>query len=634
MRARLPLYCLWIPSVVACLGLAYFLVDWDALPIWGEEVTEYRAPPPEPGDELVDDELKTKNPPFIAELVDRRPEGAWRVNSSAAVLRLDVPILKPDADSALFALRPSYFDAMAEAPSRERFLPSINVIDGKAKQFDDGLFAAIDRAYYHGLKPRLPSLVGLIERLYRHIPPGSDASAYVAAGLRIAGRDVKPSQPDRATSWMNRFESTPRYARPFGFYTWSEELRQVFRFMRFFQQPLPQDDGPLVLDLARAAAADQALLEDFKRVNAFYARLTNPLVNLGLSDVLEKHKSTENRPSVAVFPTSRSKETELIGRLFPDGLPLRSDLMREIVRAIRQGKIDLAPKSDSGWYEYQIHALETFLLPENGPEHAKLLLTKSYKKRMLEAFQALMTKRRETHSRTLESKSAGSIELSPPLRIAPRLRVEPCPTYFLRMARSYDFLLNFLAAAIGEDGLASLHGLKEGGERKKALFDELRWIRGFFYGLHLLSAEDIGMAPDLHRDEPVDRPACEAIASAWLTSYADDPDLKVDTRVAVPIYFDLDRRRTRLWATLGVRLAKLSVSYARPPRIRPVQGSSEWQAVDPGILHDEEYLIAVDDFAEIEIPGLQPLTRQELRDVCDRYKTRPEILPALSRDAP
>ena len=57
------------------------------------------------------------------------------------------------------------------------------------------------------------------------------------------------------------------------------------------------------------------------------------------------------------------------------------------------------PSPSSGWYEYQIYALETFLLPEKGEENPKLLLTKAYKKRMLEAFQALMTKRRETHVR-------------------------------------------------------------------------------------------------------------------------------------------------------------------------------------------------------------------------------------------
>jgi hypothetical protein len=252
--------------------------------------------------------------------------------------------------------------------------------------------------------------------------------------------------------------------------------------------------------------------------------------------------------------------------------------MKELIKAIRTGRVDLAPKPESGWYEYQIFALETFLMPEKGHENPKLLLTKAYKKRMLEAFQALVTKRRETHAREI-AKAAGAIEGYSRATVKPRLRVEPCPSYYLRTARSYDFLLNFLIAAIGEEGLGSLHGLKAGGERSKTLLEELRWMRDFFYGLHLLSAEDIGMPPALRPDEPVDRAACEAKAGEWLASYIKDPDLAVDTRVSVPLYFTTipSDRRTRLWATIGVRLAKLDVSYAKPPKIEPADGAGGWQ---------------------------------------------------------
>ncbi len=116
----------------------------------------------------------------------------------------------------------------------------------------------------------------------------------------------------------------------------------------------------------------------------------------------------EGPQAIAVFPSSRSKETELFRRLFPQGLPPSADLMKELIKAIRNGKVDLAPKPSSGWYEYQIYALETFLLPEKGEENPKLLLTKAYKKRMLEAFQALMTKRRETHARDVDGQIGGS----------------------------------------------------------------------------------------------------------------------------------------------------------------------------------------------------------------------------------
>jgi hypothetical protein len=629
MRMRLAAFFL-VAIVGVGLALVYFT---NGLDIFGDEVTEYKAPQPKPEEELTDDQLSEKNPAFITDLIDRRPEGGWRINASAAVLRLDVPMLKPDLDASLLELRASYTEAMAKAPDSMKVLPSINLIDGKAKQFDDGLFAAMDLAYYKGLKSRLESHLNLIKRLHERVAPESEASAFLAAGLKIAGVEVKTSRPEQAASWLSRFESDAMYSKPESFYTWSEELTRVFRFMRFFQQPLPLNKTTLISDLAGAVGSDPKLLEDYKRANSFYAKLTNPLDNLTLTDVLARGGPFDGPQSIAVFPSCRSKETELFRRLFPQGLPPSADLMREFIKAIRTGNVNLAPTPSSGWYEYQIYALETFLLPEKGEENPKLLLTKAYKKRMLEAFQALMTKRRETHA-GLESKAAGGIATLPETKVKPRLRVEPCPSYYLRTARSYDFLLNFLLATVGEDGLASLHGLKERGERSKTLLEELRWTREFFYGLHLLSAEDIGMAPGLRPDEPVDRAACEAKATEWLASYVKDPDLAVDTRVSVPLYFDIGERKTRLWATLGVRLAKFDVSYAKPPKIKPSEGKGEWEEAQPYQLEAVQYVIAVDEFAEVEIPGLQPLTRKELRDACKAHKTKPEIRQALSQRSP
>ena len=369
--------------------------------IAGEEVTDYHTPRPNPDDELVDDQLSEKKPAFIAELNDRRLEGGWRINASAAVLRLDVPMLKPDADASLLELRPSYADAMAKAPSSIKVLPSINVIDGKAKQFDDGLFAAIDLAFYKGLKPKLECLVTLVKRLREHVAPKSEASAFLAAGLKIAGVELETGQPEKVASWLSKFESEPMYSKPLSFYTWSPELTQVFRFMRFFQQPLPQGEPDFISNLVRAVGSDPTLLEDYKRVNSFYARLTNPLANVTLADVSESRAKPGGPQPIAVFPTSRSKETELFSRLFPRGVSRGADFMKELIRAIRQGNVGLAPTTSSGWYDYQIHALETLLLPEKGPENPKLLLTKTYTMRMLEAFQAFMTKGRKRMRGTL-----------------------------------------------------------------------------------------------------------------------------------------------------------------------------------------------------------------------------------------
>ena len=187
---------------------------------------------------------------------------------------------------------------------------------------------------------------------------------------------------------------------------------------------------------------------------------------------------------------------------------------------------------------------------------------------MLEAFRALVTKRRETHARNLENiKAAAPIGRPDELTgLTPRLRVEPCPSYFLRTARSYGFLADFLESALGEPTLKGLHGLRESGQRENDLLTELRFMRSFFYGLYLQSAEDIGLKPTLMADEPVDRAVCEKAATDWLARQQSDPDLAADTRVAIPVYFDPRTGTTRVWMTLGVRLARLEARYAGVPK--------------------------------------------------------------------
>jgi len=337
------------------------------------------------------------------------------------------------------------------------------------------------------------------------------------------------------------------------------------------------------------------------------------------------------RGGVAVFPPKTSKETVLFEKLFPTGIPPNIDLMKELVKRIRSGEVNLRPGSDSGWYDYQVYALETLLLPEKGTEKDKLQMTKAYKKRMLEAFKALVTKRRETHVRELGVAGAKTAadKRPPPDQLSPRLRVEPSPTYYLRTARAYAFLTNFLESAVGKESLQTLHGLKQDGERTPDLYSELIGMRDLFYGLYLVSAEDIGLKPAFAADESVDVDHCYKLVTDWLPRALADPDLAADTRVAVPIY--VDGRMTRLWATLGVRLAKLEAGYARPPNLKPALGLDPWQEAESHQLQNAYYLIPVDEFAEVELKGNRVLSREELRAICDRAKTKEAILEALQK---
>src|SRR5262249_19753067 len=58
------------------------------------EVTDY-APPKDDDIPLADDRLEDKKTAFDPSLVDRRPIEQWSLTGSEAVIRLDVPIIKP-----------------------------------------------------------------------------------------------------------------------------------------------------------------------------------------------------------------------------------------------------------------------------------------------------------------------------------------------------------------------------------------------------------------------------------------------------------------------------------------------------------------------------------------------------------
>jgi hypothetical protein len=632
--------------VVLLLGavggvLLYFLVS-DRQPVWPfretytVEHTEYQPPEPGPEELLTDDRIEDKKPlPFDPVLVDRRPlgnKGEWLINASAAVIRLDVPLIKPDTDASLLTLHPSYAAAAGANPDGRNILPSVNLLDGKAKQFDDGLYAALDLAYYKGLKGTLASHVGLVRRLYDKLGKDSVAAPYLAAGLELAGMKVDATNREEKDRLLAAFNASEVRSKPIGFYTWNEELSAVFRFLRFFQQPFSAEELPIALALAQAMEQDGTLLADYQKAMGFYARLTNPYRRLTVADLTAAGgKKVPRGDDVALFPGSTSKETVLFEKLFPLGLPPEANLMKELIGAIRSGKVDLRPGPNSGWYDHQAYALETLLLPEKGQEKDKLLLTKAYKKRMLEAFQALITKRRETHVRQLDIPLAASAPPPPLDKVKPRLRVEPNPTYYLRTARAYSFLATFLEAAVGPDALKTLHGLKKEGARAKDLFGELNDMRDLFYGFYLVSCEDIGLKPEFAKEEKVDQERCYKLATTWLPKAFADEDLAVDTRVAVPVYVDPGRGIVRVWMTLGVRLAKLEASYARPPHVKPANGSADWKEVESYKLEPAHYLIPVDEFAEVELRGLRVLSREELRAVCDREKTKEAIIEALKR---
>jgi hypothetical protein len=639
MARRTRFFLLFLAGCAICVG---------CLDLEFDTIVERQPPPPsKPEDELKDDQLEDKAAvPFDPDVVDRRRHGDLLINASSAVLKLSIPGAKPQEDDDLLVLHPSYAAAVEAARTAhplDAVLPSVNLLDGKAKQFDDGLYAALDQAFYRGLHDRLKSHIELVRRIYTIVGKDNVAAPYLAAGLELAGVEVEPADTDGKTKWLEDFRKDEVASKPVGFYTWDKHLEKCFRFLRFFQHEFTAGGLDVPRALQAAIRSDPVLEEDYRRALDFYSKLSNPALGycvLNFPDNLGSARPGEHA-TVAFFPSSTSRETVLFEKLFPSGLPESAQLMNELIRAIRSGKVDLKPGPNSGWYDYQVYALETLLLPEKGEEHNKLVLTKEYKKRMLEAFKALVTKRRETHVRQMANPFV--LGATAPLefqvaKYSPRLRVEPCPSNYLRTARAYAFLSNFLEASIGREALKTLHGLRKSGHRELDLDAELLHMRDLFYGLYLVSAEDIGLKPALTKEEEPECERCYNLAVAWLPKAFDDPDLAVDTRVAVPIYPDPTRGVTRIWATLGVRLAHLDADYVRPPSVASAQKPdsnpkerTEWRQLGMDEISSSHYLIAVDEFAEVELGGMHVLSREDLRAVCDREKTKEAVIAALRK---
>ncbi len=599
------------------------------------ERTDVRQPPP-PTIVLTDDDPSTHRPEFDPERIDSRPIGEWQVNASAAVIRIDSPMIRGDFEPELLRLYPSYAAAVAGNRSQGRIvLPSANLIDGVGKQIDDGLYAAIERAMLRDEAGNLAGTIAWVRRVQEALPSDSLARAYLQGARELAGDPPTDDPALRAATdrHLQRFERAP-LSTPAGFYTWNEELERCWRAFRYLQTALEEELEPVAREIAAVLATNAELADQAADIHGFYSLLSNPGTDLTPNDLIgaddESLKEIATRlnrtPAVTILPRSTSRETELFERLFPLGVPEGVDMMSELIGRIRSGEVDLTPAADEGWYQHQAFALETLLDADRAQEADKLVLTAAYKRRLIEAFKALITKRRETHMRSLKTAEAMAAAPPPPESIAPRLRLEPAATYYLRTARAYRFVELLLASQLGDEALGRLKGLSADGERERSLRDELAAIVERSYGFYLVSCEDIGMAPALAADEGVDLAGAKQAALDWLENWQSDADLAIDTRVVVPVYVDPFAGKMRLWGTIGIRMAKLDASYVVGPKIRPADGSGDWIDVERYQLDGADYLIPVDEFVEFEYPGTQIPTRDRFRAICDEAGDRETFL--------
>jgi hypothetical protein len=526
-----------------------------------------------------------------------------------------------------------------------QFLSAAMLIQ-KAKQFDDGLYAAAELAALDG-RGEMPAKSQLLREWPAKVDPaagGKGLSVLLVAGeLGGSGAEIPAAQKKAVADLIRAFNADPKRSKPLGFYTWSKALEAIFRQDRMLQTPLEKLAD--AQSIAEALRADPALRTAYQKHLQLAYRLTNPPVTGGSSDLspLIGDEVTVKPTEVAqwrILPPSISHESQLFLRLFPSPQPVPDDfdLMKTLVAEIRAGKIDLTPTPESGWYDHQTWALQPLLLPEKMPEASHLGVGEEYRKHLEELFKGTLALTRETHVKQLDFPPPAAaaepppiVEKKPELFIAPDLVIEPLPQMYLRRAQSYLFVREVLAAAFGEEALAEIHRQTPDGPVKATLGEELQQMATIFYGAHVAASRQLGKD-----EEPVpagigangENAAIELLA--WHQKSASDPDLGWDARMMVPVFLDPENQRIKVWCMLGWQTQEAYVSFAKHPTITATSEAGD--AVDVAKTFDVHYWgqglsLASPIFAEVWVTKL--LNRDEFRRHCDAYVTPGAIVANL-----
>jgi hypothetical protein len=585
--------------------------------------------------------MPSQNSPSEAVLREERHEGG--------VLRLDlrrqvlsVEAHEPWSDPADEPLAPT-------PPADMCGFVSAATLLFKAKQVDDGLLAAVELAAQQGvgrLPGRGPWLRAVLRRLIEAPAPDPDAVAAVAGAASVGGDPQKlPDSLQSVTERsVERFLANPLQSRPLGFYSWSDPLRAAFRQNRFLQTPLAP--GPAAV-LAGVVGGEPEVRAAYLALLRLAAGLANPPGGPTLLGV-------PPAPDRSILPAARSREVALVERLFPASPPPEwFDLMAELVRRVRAGKLSLRPTSDSGWYDHVTWSLAPLLDPGNTPEGGRIRPGRRYRLMLEDLFKGSLALARETHVARLMLGGIKGID-DRVIDVYPALTVEPLPEVYRRRAAAYRFVKGVLDEALGADEVAGLRRLTPDGPTATSLADELAATERLFEGAYRVACREIGHteepAPaDLHPDDAV------ACFRAWAAGgTAADPDLGRDGRMMVPVFFDAGRGRVKVWAVLGWERRPLTVEYARYPRVMGWSVESEtgrsetitptvrpsflgmlremiWGASPPGprvVFKGGWYAAAAPVFAEAYVR--EPMDRDAFRHHCDRHKSRRAILANLS----
>jgi hypothetical protein len=419
-----------------------------------------------------------------------------------------------------------------------------------------------------------------------------------------------------------------------GFYTWTQELKRIFQQDRMLQSRV--SDRRAVGEVARALHECGSAYATYVAYLTLISRLTNPLAADDLRDWLEHPALDDTGPLRfwSFFPSSRAYETDLVKQFYEwTPIPEGFDLAREMVQRIRDGGLSLKPTEKSGWYDYQTWALEPLVLPERMPEAAKLKFSEEYREHLVELFKGIIALTRETHVKQLEVHEV-ALAQGPPreeikeIYVCPQLSLEPLSAFYGRRAIAYGFIREVLGEAFGADGLRKMRRLTPYGLVELPLEDELGQMIALFRGAHACVNRQLALPPSDVLPGLPDLSAAISTFQDWASELDKDPDLGQDTRMMVPVFYDVQRKKLKVWVVVGWAKRPLMISYVTPPMVHVRNENGRPADNEVAVKFSFQYpSVAYPVSAEVYVSQL--LNREEFQKHCDRHGTREEILANL-----
>jgi len=247
-------------------------------------------------------------------------------------------------------------------------------------------------------------------------------------------------------------------------------------------------------------------------------------------------------------------------------------------------------------------------------------MSDSYRKQLLELFKGALALTRETHIKQLEIPMVGAAAM-PEITLRPKLSAEPIATYHQRRAESYKFVRQVLENAFGAEALRKMRRLSPVGPVNIPLDQEVRQMEAIFRGAYWTVSRELG----LNLPAAADTKALEE----WLRGMEADPDLRQDSRMMVPVFYDVARKKIKVWAFLGWTSRPLQISFDKTPSVQVLDASTRQAGTTrPSIAFRSAHLaLPYPVTAEVYVRRL--LNRDEFRRLCDTRKTRTAIIQSL-----